>query len=348
MLYRECLSYDDILLVPRFSELQSRAEANPSWKGYSLPIATAPMDLITTPQMVKYFYDNNLMVNIHRYFKSVNNQISFINECSELVGIDRSKLLEKVYVAVGTIRKYRNWIYDLHMIGTECYLVDLAHGDCQLCIDTIKYIKSINSRNKVIAGNVATKSAFDRLQRAGADAIRCGIGGGSCCSTRTRTAFGVPTLTTIMDCAPIKNDNVLLIACGGIKNTGDIVKAMAAGADIVLLGKLLAETDLAGGQCYNKEKTLCAEDEIPAYKEYYGMASKRAREGVLSYNSIEGSAGLVEYTGTTDQIVTDIRLNIQAALSYAGVNNWQDFKKYVKIIKVSSSSYEEGKSHLIN
>ena len=346
--FRECLSYDDVLLVPRFSSLESRSQTDIGWMGYSMPVATAPMDLITTPEMVRYFYANKMLATIHRYFRSINEQINFIQECIDESGSENEHdFLNSVYISVGTIKKYREWIDALSYCGIRRYLIDLAHGDCQLCLDTIRYIKNLDSANKVIAGNVATKSGFNRLQNAGADGVRCGIGGGHSCTTRINTAFGVPTLSTLQDCAAVKKDGVMMIACGGIKSTGDIVKAMAVGADVVILGKMLAGTDLAGGICYDKDMSITYPEYDVRYREYYGMASRKARDGILVKGSVEGAVGLVPYTGTTESLFDDIRMNLHAALSYGGADNWGDFRRQVKMIRISNSSWNESNSHLL-
>lgn len=349
MPYRETLAFNDILLVPRYSTLNSRSEADPSSFGYDLPIMTSPMDLITTPKMVSFFLKNNLCCCIHRYFKTVQDQLAFIEECRNQAILDDNtggvKFLLNVYICVGTIRKYADWIDYLYDHGVKNFLVDLAHGDTSLSVNTIKHIK-MKPGTKVIAGNIATKSAFERLQDAGADGIRGGVGPGSICSTRTATAFGVPLLTTLSDCANVKNDNVMLIADGGISCIGDIVKSMAVGADMCMLGRMLSGTNLAGGDCYDKNKELTFEDGQVAYKEYYGMASKKARIGVMPYSSCEGTAGLSKFTGSTEELVKDIKLNLQAALSYNGSKTWASFKKTVKIIRITPGGWSESLTHI--
>ena len=184
----------------------------------------------------------------------------------------------------------------------------------------------------------------------------------SICSTRLNTGFGVPLFTSIADCAGSKNDGVMLIADGGIKHPGDIAKAIAAGADMCMLGKMLAGTNLAGGACFDKNKELLPckidpttntvsfpfqlnEDEI-CYKGYHGMASKVARQGIMSKASIEGVSGVVPYIGTTEDLLDNIKLNLQASLSYNGSRNWAEFKKRVKIIRITNSSWEESKTHV--
>jgi len=178
----------------------------------------------------------------------------------------------------------------------------------------------------------------------------------SICSTRTSTGFGLSQGTAIEDCASRKT-SAKLIADGGIKTNGDILKAIALGADFVMLGKMLASTSLAGGEEYDEYKELVSKVFNPSngkfesdkikYKEYYGMASKQAREGVLSYASIEGVSGLIPYTGETSEFIENLKLNLKAGMSYCGVKTWQEFRQKVKIAAVSNSGLIESQTHVI-
>ena len=205
--------------------------------------------------------------------------------------------------------------------------------------------------------------------------------GVSNCTTALNTGFGVPILTNIIDCSKIKKDT-WLIADGGCKYSGDIAKAIYFGADFVMIGKMLASTDLATGACYNlshkklmpnirlendepsfsliypdefekvynlaeeidwqkhdeksTRKNMC-KNNVVAYKEYHGMASRAARSGILSYASVEGCEGLIKYTGRTKDFIQDTYLHLQASLSYGGAKNWTEFRKKVKAAKRSEA-----------
>jgi IMP dehydrogenase/GMP reductase/preprotein translocase subunit YajC len=217
--------------------------------------------------------------------------------------------------------------------------------------------------------------------------------GVSNCSTALQTGFGVPILTNIIESVKArKNKNTWIIADGGIKNTGDIAKAIYFGADFCMIGKLFASTDLACGECYNKNKehiidTLfkfgCEEpnfmrpiypweaeqmyqlaeeldnrknddnnrrqlviNNIVAYKEYHGMASRDARKNILSYASVEGVSGLVKLTGKTEDFIKDTKLRLQASLSYAGAKNWVEFRKNTYPVLRSNAGIIAGETHL--
>ena len=353
---RECLSFDDVLLSPKYSNLNSRNDANISCNLMAMPIIMSPMNTVTSFKMIKLFIDRGLIATVHRYFKTPEEQLNLVKKIP--CNFD-NQYVENTFFAVGSIKNCKEWINYLYNNNVHNFLIDMAHGDSELCIETVKYLNKLrqyDSKNKnkivmnIMAGNVATRSAYSRLEEAGANYIRVGIGGGSICSTRTSTGFGVPQFTSIQDCASRKS-NSFLIADGGIKNNGDIVKAIAAGANFVMLGKVLAGTSLASGPIYDKNKELIwNENPNPCnivYKGYYGMASKKARDGVMKNASIEGVAGLIPYTGETEEILKDIKLNLKSALSYNGSRNWKDFQRTVKILKVSNSSIAESRTHVI-
>jgi IMP dehydrogenase len=176
----------------------------------------------------------------------------------------------------------------------------------------------------------------------------------SICSTRLNTGFGVPLLTAVQDCAEVK-ETALLIADGGIKSNGDIIKAIAFGADLVMLGKMFAATSLAPGSCFGEDREfLCKYDDVSAfmfkdstkYKEYRGMASVAARKGVLKESSVEGVSGLIHYGGDTDELVVGIENNMRSALGYAGASNWKKFRKMVKAVRISNSAIIESQTHV--
>ena len=354
-MYRECFSCNNILLVPRHSEHDSRSACNPSISDpnigeYFLPVIASPMDRVYSKEMDELLTSNKVMVMVHRYFKCYEDQLAaaYLPESSDYR-----------FFAVGSL-KNKVWIDGLLDSGIKHFCVDMAHGDTKACVETVKYL--VDKGAKVIAGNVATKSGFSRLQDAGAWGIRVGIGSGSICSTRTKTGFGVPLLSSIEDCNMIK-DTSILIADGGMKEPGDLAKAIAFGADMCMLGGMFASTDLAPGDCYNEDKNrICAYDELDIkitnedgqpfyrdyvrYKHYRGMASSSAREGVLKKASIEGVDGLIPYTGTTKDFVENLYLNLQASLSYGGETNWKDFRRKVKKIKITNASWNESLTHV--
>lgn len=184
----------------------------------------------------------------------------------------------------------------------------------------------------------------------------------SICSTALNTGFGVPILTNIIECAKVRKKGIWIIADGGVKNIGDIAKAVFFGANFCMLGKMLAATSDSEGTCYNSKKEeikgtpiypdMINEDDpivksnIVKYKAYRGMASRGARKGILSYASVEGVEGLIKYTRSTEAFINDTILQLQASLSYGGSRNWEEFRKKVKACRRSNSGIMAADTHL--
>lgn len=270
--------YDDVTLVPNYSNLESRSEAIVEIHGYKLPIIGSCMDSFG-PDMMEELILSRVPFIAHRSFKSSDEQFhyflnKFINSDSVNYKSDMSYHFENLWFAIGSLKKYKDWIDNLYFnYGVRKFCVDMAHGDSSVCIDTIKYLRNLLNTNNnaplsfnkyvlpinsqtphIIAGNVATAEGFKRLQAAGADGIRIGIASGQCCSTALQTGFGVPILTNIIECNKVRKKGVWIIADGGVRTSGDIAKAMYFGADFCMIGKLLAATDKACGKCYNGNK----------------------------------------------------------------------------------------------
>ena len=233
------LSFDDVLLVPRFSEVMSRKDIKiqQALKGLHslrLPIIASPMDTITGTRMACAMDKQGGIAVIHRY--------NTIEEQAKMVAEVRM-LGHQVGAAIGVGDTFIERAKALVDAGVNFLCVDVAHGHHTKVRYALGVLKNTFGDDvHLMAGNVATLEAFNDLADWGADSIRVGIGGGSICSTRIQTGHGMPTLQSIMDCAQSYRD-VTLIADGGIRTSGDIVKALAAGADFVMLGSLLAGTD---------------------------------------------------------------------------------------------------------
>jgi len=352
---RRVLSYNDVLLVPRNSELDHISDADIKIQYHSasfksIPLINAPMDKVCSIDLLNKLHNMplSLPVTIHRWFSSAEEQIEFYKNCHFVNDND-------VFIAVGIVNKWKVWIDKLYKYRRRnaknfSILVDIANGDTKAGVETVKYIRStFGPKCNVMAGNVATRSGFGRLQEAGANFVRVGIGGGSICSTRTSTGFGLPTLTSIFDCAKIK-DTAYLVADGGIETPGDICKAIAAGADMVMLGKMLAATSLSGGEKVDKDFCLTNNKDEYAWVSYSGMASKEAIQKLNSKKSvvsIEGVSGYIPYTGETEEVVNNIIGNLQSSVSYyAGCHNWDEFRRKVKFVEITSEGWNESKTRI--
>ena len=221
--------------------------------------------------------------------------------------------------------------------GANVILIDVAHGYHKFVMDAIRNLKkTLPSHVDVIAGNVATGDAAYNLEQAGADAIRVGIGGGSLCTTRIKTGFGVPNVTSLEDCkSAIK---VPILACGGIRNSGDIAKALAVGAKSVILGSLLAGTKEAPGAIIEKSNGL--------YKRYRGAASLETKSihGQATRN-VEGESTIVPFKGGVKFVVEGLLDGVRSALSYAGAKNLSEFRP--DYVVVSNAGIREAQPHLL-
>jgi IMP dehydrogenase len=212
--------------------------------------------------------------------------------------------------------------------GARIFCLDVAHGDHTQVINYVKNFKELGPKDtKLIVGNIATASGAFRLMEAGADAIKIGIGPGAACRTREVTGFGVPQLTAIMNIASIMNGfpHVRLIADGGIKNSGDIVKALAAGADTVMIGSLLAGCD-----------------EAPNPGQYYGNASVQLN----GHRAPEGIGGYVLKTGSTEDTIKELAWGIRSGLSYGGATNIKELKENAQFIQVTAAGQHESQTRL--
>jgi len=253
------------------------------------------------------------------------------------------------FFAVGTVRKWKSWIDYLIEKKVSKFCIDVAHGDSIHCVETIRYIKENAPWSTVMAGNVAMMAGFAELEQAGADLIRVGIASGSICSTYLNTGVGTPIVTSLIECHKVRR-KAKIIADGGVKHPGDIAKAMAVGADYVMVGGMLAGTSLAKGPFYNENMEYLLDDDVSKYNdiikyvEYAGMASTMARSSTSSQSvnaSIEGVSGLVKYRGDTKEYIDMIHNNLRASMCYLGARTWREFTQRAKVMQISSASRSE-------
>jgi IMP dehydrogenase len=234
--------------------------------------------------------------------------------------------------------------------GCDVVVVDTAHGHSRRVLDAVTRIKRLSNRTQVIAGNVATADAVKALIDCGADAIKVGIGPGSICTTRIVAGVGVPQLTAILDCvAEAKKQSIAIIADGGVKFSGDITKALAAGADAVMVGSLLAGTDESPGETYLYQGR--------SYKSYRGMGSvgAMARGSADRYFQQEvsdelklvpeGIEGQVPYKGPAGAVIHQLVGGLRAGMGYVGAKNLAELKTRAQFIRVSPAAMQESHTH---
>ncbi len=255
-----------------------------------------------------------------------------------------------VGAAIGVRGDYLERAKRLWKAGVDVIFIDVAHGHSTLVIDAIKKVKAELKEAPVIAGNVATAEGVEDLVKAGADGVKVGVGPGSVCTTRVVTGAGIPQLTAIMECAKAgRKLDIPIIADGGIRKSGDLVKALAAGASSVMIGNLLAGTDESPGPLIFRNGKR--------YKIYRGMASfyamlgKEMQEGYevedlidMSYKA-EGVEAYVPYRGSVKEVLEQLISGLRSGMSYCGASNIKELQEKALFIKITHAAYLEGLPH---
>ena len=395
---KKYLTYDDVNIVPKYSEIKSRDDVDLSTRftkntTLSIPIVSSPMDTVTEYKMAKEMLDMGGVGVIHR-FQSIENQSqqmkrvwtawdSWYNIGGDKDRTDHTQVFEDWYkgvsswnssptksdyedlhehlwfateakkdeeywsrrplcAAVGATGDYLERAKELVLNGCNVLLIDVAHGHHKNVGDAIEKIKSEISNVEVIAGNVATGDGVRFIVEAGADAVRVGIGNGSLCETRIRTGVGLPQVTALIDVCSIADDwDIPVIADGGIRNVGDVVKGLGCGADSIMVGSLLSGTKESPGQI---EK----QGEWPnekLFKKYRGSAS---RDSKGNDKNVEGNHKVIPYKGKVYRLLSDIKDGIRSGFSYVGANNLSEFHGKVEFVEVTSAGQIEARPHLLN
>lgn len=287
---------------------------------------------------------NNKLVGLIT-FKDIEKKMNFPNACKDGMGRLR------VGAAVGVTADTMDRVDALVAASVDAITVDTAHGHSQGVLDTIKKIRKTYPDLNIIGGNIATKSAAQALVEAGADVVKVGVGPGSICTTRVVTGVGVPQLSAVMEVAEFTNANGIgLIADGGIKQTGDIPKAIAGGADAVMMGSMFAGVDESPGETIIYESRK--------YKSYRGMGSIGAMnkgskdryfqdvEDDIKKLVPEGIEGRVPFKGYLGEVVHQMAGGLRAAMGYAGAANIDEMKK-AEFVQISAAAYKESHPHSV-
>lgn len=335
---KQAYSFDDVLLEPKYSDLSSRTEADLTSNlgediNLTLPVISSPMDTVTEDRMALELDAAGGLGIIHRY-NTIEQQEQLVYKCY-VSGV------KNVGAAIGVTGQYKDRAKRLVKSGANVICVDVAHGHHLMVKECLQELKDLFSgHTHIMAGNVATLEAFEALADWGADSIRVGIGGGSICSTRLVTGHGVPTLQSVLDVSRTTS-NARIIADGGIKTTGDMAKAIAAGADFVMLGSMLAGTEETPG-----DPLFAANGE--RYKVYRGMASSTAQRSWRGKSSTpEGISATVPYRGLVSDILKDVRGGLRSALSYTGVRTIAGFQSTAQFLQQTSAGQAESNTHIL-
>ena len=340
MKIKEALTYNDVLLEPQYSDIKSRSDVvigsaldGPyAYVSLRLPIIASPMDTISEEEMGVAMWQEGGLAVVHRY-NTIERQLEIMDHIITLCQCNAA-------AAIGTSGDYLDRATALYDVGTRILCVDVAHGHHILMKEALHELRQcFGDSVHIMAGNIATLEGYNDLVDWGADSVRCNIGGGSICSTRVQTGHGVPGLHTIIECAR-SDRNAPIIADGGIRNSGDIVKALAAGADFVMLGSLLSGTDEAPGDVVKTHEGK--------FKSYRGMASADAQiEWRGKTASLEGIATTVPCKGPVDDILEELERGIRSGFSYSGARSLKELQTKARFIRQTSSGQTESGTHIL-
>jgi IMP dehydrogenase len=341
---KQTVSYDDILLSPQYSNIKSRTDidigsALGGREHFSLPIIASPMDTISGVAMAHAMYDAGGLCVFHRY-NTIKKQASQVHEAI------RGRGAMTPAAAIGVTGEYLDRATALYGAGARILCVDVAHGHHVLVKNALEELRKVFGNTvHIMAGNVATLEGFVDVATWGADSVRVGVGGGSICSTRIQTGHGIPTLESIIATRVAKHGgrlkNVKVIADGGIKSSGDIVKALACGADFVMVGSLLAGSDECPGEIIETRKGK--------FKAYRGMASKDAQlEWRGKTASLEGVSTVVPYRGPAATTLAELARGIRSGLSYSGARSIRDLQEKAQFVIQSPAGQAESSTHILN
>lgn len=329
----QAITFDDVLLVPAYNHHESRRVVEICMSdrlkklSLDLPVMSSNMDTITESAMANFMHSKGGIGVLHR-FLSIEENIKQFSLCQG-----------NVFVSVGCSSAELERAEALRDAGANYFCVDVAHAHAKYVGKTLKNLRQLLADRCIMAGNVATYAGADYLASCGADIIKAGIGGGSVCSTRIKTGFGIPMLTCIQDCARTDRS---IVADGGIRTSGDIVKALAFGADFVMIGGMLAGTEPTPG------KVITTEDGRQV-KRYRGMASQEAQENFLGqmheWKTAEGVATEVEYRNTQDNIIADIVGGLRSGLTYAGADTITELQRKLNFVLVTQAGRLESLPH---
>jgi IMP dehydrogenase len=341
-MFREALAYDDVLMVPQYSDIESRKEVTiGNWldesRGlwFDLPIISAPMDTVCEDKMAITLGKMGGLGIVHRY-----NTIQRQREIADIINQEIGPFT--FGCAIGITGDYLERAEALVEGGVKILCLDVAHGDHILMKKALITLREkLGNGPHLMAGNVATLDGVSNLAHWGANSIRVGIGGGSICSTRIQTGHGIPSLDSVIECAGTPYD-VAIIADGGIRNSGDIVKALGARADFCMLGSVLAGTSKSPGEVFVSARSG------EATKVYRGMASKDAQmdwRGKVS--SLEGISTTIPYKGETSDIINQLENGIRSGFSYSGARTITELWSKAKFVRQTSAGTRESDTHIL-
>ncbi len=337
-------TFDDVLIVPRRSSVRSRQDVSVRTHlsrrvELELPVVAANMDTVCEHEMAVAMARLGGIGMLHRFMpiEAQARQVELVKEAGEelLVG-----------AAVGTDGDMLQRAKALVAAGVDVLVLDIAHGHSEHAIEGLRRLKDHFADIDVVAGNVATCQGAADLAEAGADAIKVGVGPGGVCTTRTVAGVGVPQLTAVAEASQV---DVPVIADGGVRSSGDIAKALAAGASTVMVGSMLAGTKESPGEVEQGSKGL--QKRIRGMASFEAVKARADRSGqdldeeYLSYRAPEGVEGTVPYKGEVSKLVWQLMAGLRSAMSYTDARTLQQFRDLAEFVAVTPQGAVESLAH---
>jgi IMP dehydrogenase len=345
-MFQKCYTYDDVALVPQFNNILSRTEPDlTSWltknTTIGMPLIPANMDTVISAELAKVMIANGGLPIFHR-FCPLEEQIKFVQSYPD-----------KCYVSLG-VNNVEN-LKPLFEAGAKGVCIDIAHGHSLVVMNLIREIKSTFPDKEVIAGNICTPMAYNDLVNAGADCCKVGIGGGSACSTRIVTGFGIPQFSAIYNISEYAYKlKVPIIADGGIRNSRDIVLSLAAGASSVMIGNLFAKTRESAAKKYNifnKDYVKREEVAMGFYPKehikvhFRGQASADFQTefyGQVKPKTVpEGIDFMSDCSGSAQELIDELLGGVRSGLTYGSARNIKELQRKAEFVEVTNNYSKE-------
>ena len=344
---KEALTFDDVLLLPRYSNvLPSETDISLSLTQkikLNVPFLSSAMDTVTESRMAISIAEEGGIGIIHR-------NLNIKKQTNEILKVKKKKLL--VGAAVGTSKNDIVRAKSLIDSGCDLIVIDTAHGHSEKVIKTLYKLKKNFNKTPFCVGNIATAEAAKKLYNCGADIIKVGIGPGSICTTRMVAGIGVPQISAIVEVKKaLKKKKIKIISDGGIKFSGDIAKALAAGADAIMMGSIFAGTNESPGKKFKVKGKF--------FKSYRGMGSI----GAMSSGSAnryfqknlkdksklvaEGVEGRVAFKGNVSRIIYQLKGGLRSSMGYIGAKNLNQIPKNAKFVKITKAGFYESMVHSV-
>ena len=344
---KEALTFDDVLLIPQYSSIvpsNTNISVNLSKKiNLQLPFLSSAMDTVTESRMAIAMAKNGGMGVIHR-------NLNIKKQCDEIKKVKKIHL--NVGAAIGASKTELDRAKQLIDSGVDMIVIDTAHGHSKNVLSMLNKIKKFSNKITICVGNIATGDAAKLLYNSGADILKVGIGPGSICTTRIVAGIGVPQITALLNVKKAMNKkNIKIISDGGIKFSGDIIKAIAAGADAIMMGSIFAGTAESPGKIFKLKNKL--------YKFYRGMGSIGAMSSGSSERYFqknqkdkskfvpEGVESRVSYKGNVANIIYQLQGGLRSSMGYIGAQRLKEVSKKSKFIKITKAGFYESMVHSV-